>query len=231
MGHLISAHVIKKAAPFFRLRELPPSIGTRVHTHRPSGLFAIETFRPSRPSDWPFSIPLPAADVSLELPHEYSTLRAVERFLLGVGISNGFKSSYVNFCRTVSSLLETPVFSFVADDELWDFSCTVSGGQLVRLKCRCEDLVIEFDSGRTRVLPLSFRDHHDDSDEFGTDLTALRRIEGIEVLPHRTVKRLPVHTVSRHEFVQFAGSDLPFFGLGDIGTPDDLAEWTPVEIR
>lgn len=231
MGSFISAHVIPQVTPFHRLREFPPSIRARVHAHSVTGVCAIETFRPSRPPQWPFTTSLPVIDVSLELPCELTTLIAVKRFLLGAGISNGFKSSYVNFCLTLSKLLETSVFSFIADDEDLDFSCTATGGQLVRLNCRCEDLVVDFDAGRTRVLPLVFRDHHDGTNEFGTDLMALRRIEGVEVRPPRTMNALPVHAVTRREFVRFIGSDLPFFGLGGVGSPDDFADWTPVDIR
>lgn len=225
MGYLISAHITRDKPDADRLAELPSSIGYRVYHHRSAGVFVIDAFCASRPPRYPFQMPIPAVDVPLELPPELHALELVYAQLNKLKMADSFRKSYINFGLLLSRLLGMPVLSFISDDDEWDFACTVAGGSLSRLKCRCGDLVITYQEGNVQIQPLIPEFEHDD--ESLTNLDGLRRaLPGIFVHDRSVPWDAQLHAIASDEWKRFSSSDGMILGLGSFDLPEDEPDWT-----
>jgi hypothetical protein len=75
MGNLISAHFVRHRPDSRKLRAvLPQSIGFTVYEHNVHPIFAIDTYRATKPSSYPFSAVTPATDISLDVSTELSEM-------------------------------------------------------------------------------------------------------------------------------------------------------------
>ena len=224
MGHLISAHIARDKPDANRLAKLPSSIGYRVYFHQSAHVYVIDAFRASRPTDYPFQTPVPAADIPLEFPAELNDLESVQGYLSKRKLANSFKTTYINFGLLLSSLLSTPILSIISDDDEWDFACFVDEGALQRLNCRCGDLLVTYERGETRIQPLI--PPYETDDEFLTNLDDLRT-----AIPHITVDDRNVtwdtqlHAISIQEWRRFSGTDTLILGLGSFDPAKDEADW------
>ena len=224
MGYLITAHVFRDKPDIRCLAEVPSSIGHRVYHHRSANVYIIDAFRASRPSDYPFQTPVPAADISLDLPPELSSLESVYGYLNKLKLANAFKKSYINFALLLSRLLGLPILSFISDDDEWDFACTVADGSLARLKCRCGDLVITHQDGNTQIQPLA--PEFEDDEEFLTNIDDLRAaLPDISVADRNVPWDSQLHAIAIEEWRRFANTDTVILGLGSFDPPNDEADW------
>lgn len=230
MGYLITAHVFREKADWPRLAELPASIGYRVYLHRTARLYLLDTFRSSRPPDFPFQTPIPAADIALELPASLDVLEKAYTYLASLERANSFKKSYVNACLLLHRLLDVPVFSFIADDDQLDFACSAAEGRLARLKCRSEDLLLTYDNQALEIAPLVMEEEEDE--EFLTDMGALKKALPVaKVLARETPWTGQLHAIAMEELVRFTGSRQPILGLGSFDPPSDEADWEVISYR
>jgi hypothetical protein len=125
---------------------LPSSIGFVIYRHNRLPLFAIDTFRASKPPRYPFSAATPATDLPLELPSVLNALTTLYEQLKEQGTANGLKRAYINLSCILSSCLDQDILSVFADDEGNDFACLSTKGRAVRITARCGDQVISFDN-------------------------------------------------------------------------------------
>jgi len=153
MGYLISAHVFREEPNVSRLGDLPASIGYRLYRHQAANVHLLDAFRASKPARYPFQTLLPAADIPLELPSGLDALERLYAELSSQKLANAFKKSYVNAAILLNQLTQVPVFSFVSDDDLLDFTCSASDGALSRLRCRCGDRVMTWHGDAVDAAP------------------------------------------------------------------------------
>lgn len=148
MGYLVSGHFTQHRPQVAGLRSvLPLSIGFRVYRHNSLPLFAIDTWRASKPSHYPFTVATPAIDLPLQLPERWASLSAIYEDLQHRGGSNGLKRAYLNLSTMLSRALGQPVFSMYADDDGNDFACLAAQGTLVSLVARCGEYVVRAEPG------------------------------------------------------------------------------------
>ena len=224
MGYLISAHIARDKPDISRLAELPLSIGHRVYHHRSANVYVVDAFRASRPSDYPFQTPVPAADIPLELPPELNTLESVYGYLNKLQLANSFKKSYINFALLLNRLLGMPILSFISDDDEWDFACAVADGSLSRLKCRCGDLVITHEDGNTQIQPLV--PEFEGDEEFLTNIDDLRAaLPDISVADGNVPLDSQLHAIAIEEWRLFANTGTMILGLGSFDPPEDESDW------
>jgi hypothetical protein len=223
MGYLVSAHVFRDRPDLSRLGELPQSIGYRVYLHATANLYLLDTYRPTKVPQYPFQTSLPVADIPLELPAGLEALEHLYSQLMRLNLANGLKKSYVNAAIMLNQLLQTPVFSFISNDDEFDFACSVADGKLSRLKCRCGDLVIFSDGRRTEVLPLvpEFAEEAELTDE--SVLKAA--LPDVAVLPRDMPWNPQLHWIAMEELKSFVGIEEMILGLGSFDPPEDESEW------
>jgi len=225
MGYLISAHIVRDKPAIERLAELPASIGYRVYFHRAADVCIVDTFRSSRPPEYPFQTPLPVADVPLELSDSLNALESVYEFLSQRKLANSFKKSYINFALILNRLLGTPVLSIISDDDDLDFACLASDGSLARLKCRSGDLLITYQNGDAQIQPL-IAEFDDADEELLTDTNDLRAAIPIcSVAERNTPWNSTLHAIAIEEWQSFASTDTMILGMGSFDPPEDESEW------
>jgi hypothetical protein len=230
MGYLITAHAFREKPDVSRLADLPKSIGYRVYLHRAANLYLLDTLRPSKPSQYPFQTLLPSADIPLELPSDLGLLERLYSRLGPLNLANGFKKSYINAALLLNRLLQVPVFSFASNDDDLDFTCSVSAGALIRLKCRCGDLVISYDNSKLQIAPLVPEAVEDE--DLLTDTVALKSaLPGAEILARETPWNTQLHAIAIEELQKFAGIKEAILGLGSFEPPEDESEWQIVASR
>src|SRR5690242_18250971 len=121
MGYLISGHFMRHRPDSAKLRAaLPKSIGFTVYEHQAHPVFAIDTYRATKPSRYPFSVATPATDISLDVSAE---LAAIYEQLRIESAANGLKRSYISLCCILSRALKQEVLSVYSDDDGNDFAC------------------------------------------------------------------------------------------------------------
>ncbi|MDP3287519.1 MAG: hypothetical protein Q8M64_04355 [Methyloversatilis sp.] len=148
MGYLISCHFTQHRPHVTSVRPaLPGSIGFRVYRHKTLPLFAIDTWRATKPSRYPFTAATPATDLPLELPERLASLSAIYEHLQQQGGANGLKRSYINLSAMLSNALEQPVLSVYADDDGNDFACLAEQGTLTSLVAKCGEFVVRVEPG------------------------------------------------------------------------------------
>ena len=153
MGYLIAGHFVRQRPDAARLRAaLPESIGFTVYKHLRHPVFAIDTYRATKPSRFPFSAATPATDIPLEVSAELS---AVYEQLRSENAANGLKRSYVNLSRALSSALSQDVLSVYSDDDGNDFACLSRGGEVVSGIARCEVYIVRFGPSHASRSPAS----------------------------------------------------------------------------
>jgi hypothetical protein len=151
MGYLISAHLMKQRPASSLLRAaLPKSIGFAVYEHPTYRIFAIDTFRATRPSSYPFSTATPATDLSLDVPAD---LARIYEELRAENAANGLKRAYINLCRLISGTTTQEVLSVFADDDGNDFACVCRAGELVDGVAKCESHVVRFGAASASMSP------------------------------------------------------------------------------
>ncbi|ADB15831.1 hypothetical protein Psta_1149 [Pirellula staleyi DSM 6068] len=229
MGYLVTAHVLREKPDLSRLGELPKSVGFRVYLHRAANLYLLDTFRPAKVPQYPFQTLLPAADIPLKLPPGLESLERIYSRFGPLNLANGFKKSYINAALLLNRLLQSPVFSFVSNDDDLDFTCSAVGGSLNRLKCRCGDLVISFDGKRAQIAPLV---PDEEDEDLLTDTAALKSaMPEVEVLERQTPWDTQLHCIAMEELQAFAGIKEMILGLGSFDPPEDESEWRLVASR
>jgi hypothetical protein len=142
MGYLIAGHFLKQRPVSSNIRAaLPDSVGFVVYQHQVHAVYAIDTFRASKPSSFPFSAATPATDIPLTLSPE---LQALYEQLRAENAANGFKRAYVNLAGALSRSLGAEVLSVYADDDGNDFACLSRNGEVVSGVARCEAHIVRF---------------------------------------------------------------------------------------
>jgi hypothetical protein len=160
----------------------------------------------------------------LEFPAELHDLKAVYDVIYKLRLANGFKKSYINFGLLLNRQLQTPVLSLIADDDEADFACTAADGAISRLKCRCGDLVITHENGKTQIQPLMPEDALDNDTLVSVE--ALRQaLPTVAIADRDAVWDANLHAIALQEWRLFSGSDESVLGLGSFDPPDDEAEW------
>src|SRR5215471_1528455 len=104
MGYLVTAHVFRGKPNLSRLSELPKSIGHRLYLHRAANLFLLDTFRASKPPQYPFRTLLPSVDIPLELPPRLEVLERLYSQLRLLHLAGGFMRSYINAALLLNRL-------------------------------------------------------------------------------------------------------------------------------
>jgi len=223
MGYLVSAHVFRDRPDLSRFGELPNSIGYRVYLHATANLYLLDTYRPTKVPQYPFQTSLPVADIPLELPAGLEALEHIYSQLVRLNLANGLKKSYVNAAIMLNQLLQMPVFSFISDDDEFDFACSVADGKLSRLRCRCGDLVIFSDGRRTEVLPLV--PEFEEEAELTDESVLKAALPDVAVLPREMPWNPQLHWIAMEELKSFAGIKEMILGLGSFDPPEDESEW------
>lgn len=224
MGYLIAAHIMKDEPDLSRLSELPASIGWRAYHHKSADMTMLDTFRAGNVPDYPFQRPLPTAEISLDLPSEYSALEALYKQFYKLDLANSFKKSYINFSLLLSDLCNTPVLSLISDDDELDFACTASAGHITRLAARCGDMIVTLQDGRLHLQPLVPECEEDT--EFLTDTDTFKKAVPGLVLAERNVDwPSQLHAVAIQEWQLFSGSNRLILGLGSFDPPSDESDW------
>jgi hypothetical protein len=223
MGYLVSAHVFRDRPDLFRLGELPHSIGYRVYLHATANLYLLDTYRPTKVPQYPFQTSLPVADIPLELPAGLEALEHLYSQLVRLNLANGLKKSYVNAAIMLNQLLQMPVFSFISNDDEFDFACSVADGKLSRLRCRCGDLMIFSDGRRTEVLPLV--PEFEEEAELTDESVLKAALPDVAVLPREMPWNPQLHWIAMEELKSFAGIKEMILGLGSFDPPEDESEW------
>lgn len=151
MGHLVSGHfTVEKPDPERVRAALPAPIAFRIYKHDALAVFAVDTFRASKPPRQPLSAATPATDLPLALPSTGGRERAV-RDVRAKGTANGLKRSYIHLSCALSAKLIQPVLSLFSDDDGNDFACVSRNGAAERIAARCGNELILFDRGRLCV--------------------------------------------------------------------------------
>jgi hypothetical protein len=223
MGYLITAHCFRENPNLSQLAGLPKSIGYRVYLYRSLNLYLLDTFRPTRIPQYPFTALLPSADIPLELPTELAILEKLYSQLFQLKLADSFKKSYINFAILISRILQTPILSFATDDDGLDFTCSVENGALSSLKCRCEDLLITFNNNKLQIAPLILDDVEDEN--LLTDTNSLQiAVHEAHVLPRETPWNSELHAVAIEHFKKFTGYNQTILGMGSFDPPEDDSE-------
>jgi hypothetical protein len=223
MGYFITAHVFREKPNFSLLRDLPKSIGYRAYLHRAANLYLLDTFRASKVPQYPFVTMLPSVDIPLELPQDLEVLERLYSLLSQLRLANSFKKSYVNGATLLNRLLQVPVFSFVSNDDDLDFACTVSGGKLARLKCRCGDIVVSWGKQKLQIVPLVPESLMDE--DLLTETAKLNAVlPEAEILPRETPPNAQLHAIAIDELQAFADAKKTILGLGSFDPPEDDSE-------
>jgi hypothetical protein len=153
MGYLISASLMKQCPDSSQLRAaLPKSIGFAVYKHLTYQIFAIDTYRATRPSSYPFCTATPATDLSLDVPAD---LARIYEELRSENAANGLKRSYINLCRLISATTKQEVLSVFADDDGNDFACLCRSGELLDGVAKCQSHVVRFGASSASISPVS----------------------------------------------------------------------------
>jgi len=153
MGYLISGHFVRQRPDAARVRAaLPMSIGFTLYEHLAHPVFAIDTYRATKPSQYPFSAATPATDIPLDVSPELS---AVYEQLRSESAANGLKRSYINLSRALSSAMSQDVLSVYSDDDGNDFACLSRGGEVLSGIARCEAYVVSFGPSHASRAPAS----------------------------------------------------------------------------
>ena len=223
MGYLVSAHVFRDRPDLSRLGELPHSIGYRVYLHATANLYLLDTYRPTKVPQYPFQTSLPVADIPLELPAGLEALEHLYSQFMRLNLANGLKKSYVNAAIMLNQLLQMPVFSFISNDDEFDFACSVADGKLSRLRCRCGDLVIVSDGRRTEVLPLV--PEFEEEAELTDESVLKAALPDVAVLPRDMPWNPQLHWIAMEELESFTGIKEMILGLGSFDPPEDESEW------
>jgi hypothetical protein len=224
MGYLVTSHILKERTDFSALQHLPKSIATRIYYHRKVNAYLIDVFSPTDLSGLPFQKRFPSKEISLDLPQSLDSLELIYKFLMQVKFAESFKKSYINFCCRLSELLSTNVFSFVSDDDQYDFACSASNGVLRRLKCRCADLNIFYDGTKTQIIPLMPESEYDS--DYLTDVSGLKiHSPKLEVLARNTEWDLQIHSIATSEIKNFLNMNDSILGLGTFDTCSDASDW------
>ena len=153
MGYLIAGHFVRQRPDAATLRAaLPTSIGFTLYEYLAHPVFAIDTYRATKPSDFPFSAATPATDIPLDVSPELS---AVYEQLRSENAANGLKRSYVNLSRILSGAMGQDVLTVFADDDGNDFACLSRGGEVVSGIARCEGSIVSFGPSHASRAPAS----------------------------------------------------------------------------
>lgn len=224
MSYLITAHIVQDEPDVNRLDELPASIGWRVYHHQSADVYLIDAYRAAKPVDYPFQTPVPATDIPLELSENLKSLEELYQYLYQHDAANSFKKSYINFALLLNQLLELPVLSIISDDEEWDFAVTVQDGFVERLKCRCDDLIVDYNGGQTSIQPLV--PEFEEDAEFLTDLGELRKaVPGVKIADRNVPWEVDLHAIVIEEWKRFADTESLILGLGSFDPPEDESDW------
>jgi hypothetical protein len=113
-------------------------------------IFAIDTYRATKPSTYPFSAVTPAADISLDVSRE---LTAMYEQLRIEGVAHGFKRSYINLSRMLSGATDEEVLSVCSDDDGSDFACLSRGGVIISGCARCAEHMVRFSASSASRSP------------------------------------------------------------------------------
>jgi len=152
MGYLISGHFMLERPNPERVRAaLPSSVGFGIYRHESVAVFAIDTFRASKPSHYPLSTATPGTDLPLQLPPDLQAVNDLYEELRKKGTANGLKRSYISLSRMLSAALAQPLLSAFSDDEGSDFACVSRSGTTARVVARCGDDLVLFDNGRLSI--------------------------------------------------------------------------------
>jgi hypothetical protein len=150
MGYLISGLIVRKPPTEAELRSaLPKSIAFRIYEQPELGFYAVEGFRPSRPSDYPLSTAIPATDIPLELGPHLSELSAAYETARAMGEANGIKRAYVNLAESVSVSIGTPVLALFTDDDGVDFACIAEAGHATSVWAQCGSKRLKLTGSKT----------------------------------------------------------------------------------
>jgi len=152
MGYLVTGHfTLEKPNPERVRAALPTPVGFGIYRHESLAVFAIDTFRASKPTHYPLSTATPGTDLPLQLPPDLQAVNDIYEELRKKGTANGLKRSYISLSRMLSAGLEQSVLSAFSDDEDCDFACVSRDGTTGRVVARCGDDLILFDKGRLSV--------------------------------------------------------------------------------
>lgn len=153
MGYLISGHFVRRRPDSDKVRAaLPKSVGFTLYEHQVHPAFAIDTYRATKPSRYPFSVATPATDISLEVSAE---LAAIYEQLRIENAANGLKRSYINLSRLLSGALNQEVLSVYCDDEGNDFACLSRDGEVLSGIAQCADYILSFGPSSASRSPVS----------------------------------------------------------------------------
>lgn len=219
MSEFLTAHIIREKTDLAPLANLPTSIGFCVYHQRSLNLWWLDPFRAASPSGYSFQTPLPGDEIPRELPQELMVLRRLYDQLARREIADGFKRSYVNACMLISRLIQTPVFSFASDDDELDFTCSASAGRLMRLRCRCADLLVTYTSQGLEIAPL-LPEFAEDAEDL-TDVKKLKAaLPDARFLPRQTPWVNELHGVATEELRGFTNLQIP-----NVGDFDNESDW------
>lgn len=155
MGYLVSIHLTTQPPDSVALRSaLPASIGFAVYRHSNLSLFGIDTFKASKPPNYPFITVTPATDLPLDLGSHLHSLSETYEIARMSGSANGIKRSYINLAELLSDCLGQPVLSILSDDDGSDFACLAKAGKVFSVLATCDDNLVSFTHGETSVAPL-----------------------------------------------------------------------------
>ena len=148
MGYLISGLFFaqRPAEPLLR-QALPSSISYSVYRHPTADVYAVDGFRPTKPSNYPLSTLFPSADLPLELGAHLKLLSGAYEEARAAGEANGIKRAYVNLAEIVSSALGTSVLAICTDDDETDFACVAAAGIATEVWARCGERSVRLSGG------------------------------------------------------------------------------------
>jgi hypothetical protein len=152
MGNLVSMHVLTQQPDAMVIRSLmPSSIGFPIYRHGDRNLFAVDTYKASKPPRYPFSTATPATDLPLELGQHLDSISEIYESLKASGSANGIKRSYINISELLSNGLGQSVLSIYSDDDGSDFACLASSGKAVLILACCDNNLVSLSDGNVSI--------------------------------------------------------------------------------
>ncbi|MDQ8036393.1 MAG: hypothetical protein REI12_03160 [Pedobacter sp.] len=136
----------EKPAPEALRQALPSSIGFNIYFHPTLSVYAIDTFRPSKPPTYPLTTPIPSIDIPLELGSHLSEIAEAYAEAKRQQVANGLPRSYINIAESLSKSLNQPVLAVFSDDDVCDFACIAEKGVIKSLWARCGEVEYRFEN-------------------------------------------------------------------------------------
>lgn len=223
MGSFSNGFVFTIEPDFEGLADCVRDRNLRGYAHRSRDVWLLDAWEPSKRPETqhrPFT-----TDVVRRVPFESSTEHASPAARQFLDVLPRIKQqtflsspepehSGLKIALAISHAVEGEVYFFAADDELVDCACIASKRNLSRVRCRFDQLDVEFENGSTLITPLLFEEHPDYGQPASDipDLTG--KFAGVVIRPAREIEALELYANPAKLWPSSAGDPGETLGFG-----------------